>query len=67
MRGAGSQSRGEPDELPMDGHAISSGPFRLLAAQRLLLEGDRPVRLDSRAFDRDSACNFARRLTFGGF
>jgi predicted ATPase/DNA-binding winged helix-turn-helix (wHTH) protein len=35
----------------MDGHAISFGPFRLLAAQRLLLEGDRPVRLGSRAFD----------------
>src|ERR1700721_2702330 len=35
----------------MDAHAISFGPFRLLAAQRLLLEGDRPVRLGSRAFD----------------
>jgi predicted ATPase/DNA-binding winged helix-turn-helix (wHTH) protein len=35
----------------MDGHAISFGPFRLLAAQRLLLEGDTPVRLGSRAFD----------------
>jgi DNA-binding winged helix-turn-helix (wHTH) protein len=35
----------------MDGGAISFGPFRLLAAQRLLLEGDRPVRLGSRAFD----------------
>jgi DNA-binding winged helix-turn-helix (wHTH) protein len=35
----------------MDGRAISFGPFRLLAAQRLLLEGDRPVRLGSRAFD----------------
>jgi predicted ATPase/DNA-binding winged helix-turn-helix (wHTH) protein len=35
----------------MDGHAISFGPFRLLAAQRLLLEGDNPVRLGSRAFD----------------
>jgi predicted ATPase/DNA-binding winged helix-turn-helix (wHTH) protein len=31
--------------------AISFGPFRLLAAQRLLLEGDKPVRLGSRAFD----------------
>ena len=29
----------------------SFGPFRLLAAQRLLLEGDRPVRLGSRALD----------------
>jgi predicted ATPase/DNA-binding winged helix-turn-helix (wHTH) protein len=35
----------------MDGRAISFGPFRLVAAQRLLLEGDRPVRLGSRAFD----------------
>jgi predicted ATPase/DNA-binding winged helix-turn-helix (wHTH) protein len=35
----------------MDGHAISFGPFRLLIAQRLLLEGDKPVRLGSRAFD----------------
>src|SRR6202021_3499157 len=35
----------------MDAHAISFGPYRLLAAQRLLLEGDKPVRLGSRAFD----------------
>src|SRR5437773_1257425 len=35
----------------MDGGAISFGPFRLLAAQRLLLEDDNPVRLGSRAFD----------------
>src|SRR5713226_8567772 len=35
----------------MDGEAISFGPFRLLAVQRLLLEGDQPVRLGSRAFD----------------
>jgi predicted ATPase/DNA-binding winged helix-turn-helix (wHTH) protein len=35
----------------MDGHAISFGPFRLLAKQRLLLEGEKPVRLGSRAFD----------------
>ena len=35
----------------MDAHAISFGPFRLLAAERLLLEGDKPVRLGSRAFD----------------
>jgi DNA-binding winged helix-turn-helix (wHTH) protein len=31
--------------------AISFGPFRLLAGQRLLLDGDRPVRLGSRALD----------------
>src|SRR5580700_5446497 len=35
----------------MDGQAISFGPYRLLAAQRLLLEGDQPVRLGGRAFD----------------
>src|ERR1700688_3933253 len=35
----------------MAGPAISFGPYRLLAAQRLLLEGDTPVRLGSRAFD----------------
>src|SRR5260221_10174931 len=35
----------------MDEHAISFGAYRLLAAQRLLLEGDSPVRLGSRAFD----------------
>jgi DNA-binding winged helix-turn-helix (wHTH) protein len=35
----------------MDAQTISFGPFRLLAEQRLLLEGDRPVRLGSRAFD----------------
>jgi DNA-binding winged helix-turn-helix (wHTH) protein len=35
----------------MDGHTVSFGPFRLLAGQRLLLEGDKPVRLGSRAFD----------------
>ena len=35
----------------MNGRAISFGPFSLLAEQRLLLEGDKPVRLGSRAFD----------------
>lgn len=35
----------------MDEQAISFGPYRLLAAQRLLLEGNKPVRLGSRAFD----------------
>ena len=35
----------------MDRQAVSFGPFRLLAAQRLLLEGGTPVRLGSRAFD----------------
>ena len=31
--------------------AISFGPFRLFPTQRLLFEGDKPVRLGSRAFD----------------
>jgi predicted ATPase/DNA-binding winged helix-turn-helix (wHTH) protein len=35
----------------MAGHTISFGAFRLISAQRLLLEGDKPVRLGSRAFD----------------
>jgi predicted ATPase/DNA-binding winged helix-turn-helix (wHTH) protein len=35
----------------MHASTISFGPYRLLAAQRLLLEGDKPVRLGSRAFD----------------
>jgi predicted ATPase/DNA-binding winged helix-turn-helix (wHTH) protein len=35
----------------MNEGAISFGPFSLLAERRLLLEGDRPVRLGGRAFD----------------
>ena len=35
----------------MSGDETSFGPFRLLAAQRLLLDGSEPVRLGSRAFD----------------
>ena len=35
----------------MSRDAISFGPFRLLAGQQLLLDGDKPVRLGSRAFD----------------
>ena len=37
--------------VTMDGSTILFGPFRLFREQRLLLEGDRPVRLGSRAFD----------------
>ena len=37
--------------LTMDVPTISFGPFRLLAEQRLLLAGDKPVRLGGRAFD----------------
>src|SRR5437899_568116 len=43
--------RVSPATYPINGHAISFGPYRLLAMQRLLLEGDQPVRLGSRAFD----------------
>ena len=32
-------------------HEISFGPFRLLRARRLLLEGDKPVRIGGRALD----------------
>jgi DNA-binding winged helix-turn-helix (wHTH) protein len=31
--------------------ALLFGPFRLLTAERMLLEGDKPVRLGSRALD----------------
>jgi DNA-binding winged helix-turn-helix (wHTH) protein len=43
MTEPGATTSGEP--------AISFGPFRLVAARRLLLEGDKPVRLGGRAFD----------------
>src|SRR5713101_7526525 len=45
------KKRVNPASYPIVGQAISFGPFRLLAAQRLLLEGDQPVRLGSRALD----------------
>ena len=32
-------------------HAFAFGPFHLLPRQRLLLEGDKPIRLGSRALD----------------
>src|SRR5437763_15508513 len=41
----------EPHATASGGAAISFGPYRLLPTQRLLLEGDQPVRLGSRAFD----------------
>src|SRR6266404_4197678 len=41
----------EPSATADGEHIFAFGPFRLLAAQRLLLEGDTPVRLGSRAFD----------------
>src|SRR5258708_5422899 len=41
----------EPSAIAGRERAFAFGPYRLLAAQRLLLEGDQPVRLGSRAFD----------------
>src|SRR5256885_4885297 len=41
----------EPSATADGEHTFAFGPFRLLAAERLLLEGDTPVRLGSRAFD----------------
>jgi DNA-binding response OmpR family regulator len=41
----------EPSTTAGDQPPISFEPFRLLPAQRLLFEGDTPVRLGSRAFD----------------
>jgi len=40
----------QPAREPADGF-FAFGPFRILSAQRLLLEGDTPVRLGSRACD----------------
>jgi DNA-binding winged helix-turn-helix (wHTH) protein len=41
-----------PDPLTISGErAISFGPFRLLPAQQLLLEADKPLRIGSRALD----------------
>src|ERR1700722_12996199 len=41
----------EPSATAGGEHTFAFGPFRLLPTQRLLLEGDIPVRLGSRAFD----------------
>ena len=41
----------EPQATTGGGPTISFGPFHLVATRRLLLEGDKPVRLGSRAFD----------------
>ena len=38
-------------DLVASERAISFGPFRLVPTQRLLLEGDNPVRMGSRALD----------------
>jgi predicted ATPase len=45
----GSQAAGR-SATPAE-RAIAFGPFRLFPARRLLLEGEKPVRLGSRAFD----------------
>jgi len=39
------------DVTPWSGTAVLFGSFRLLPRQRLLLEGDLPLRLGSRALD----------------
>jgi len=36
---------------PPPDHAVAFGPFRLFPAQQLLLEGERPIRLGSRALE----------------
>src|SRR5712691_7142989 len=36
---------------PATGKAVCFGPFRFLSAQRMLLEGDKPLPLGSRALD----------------
>src|ERR1700749_3425079 len=41
----------EPHMSASNGGAIAFCPYRFLSAQGLLLEGDKPVRLGSRAFD----------------
>ena len=41
----------EPQASASSGTAFAFGPFRLLSARRLLLEGDKQVRLGGRAFD----------------
>src|SRR6266852_5353544 len=48
---AGNSTRRRGSGGLMDERAISFGSFRLLPSQRLLLEGDQPVRLGSRALD----------------
>src|SRR6202035_1524985 len=45
------RSLATPPPRSPQGQSLCFGPFRLLVAQRLLLEGDRPVRLGSRALD----------------
>src|SRR6202789_2977328 len=42
---------GKKGGKPEGGVDVFFGPYRLIAEQRLLLEGDKPVRLGSRAFD----------------
>ena len=47
------ESEIEADHRASDpaGHELSFGPFRLLPARRLLLEGDKPVRVGGRTLD----------------
>src|SRR5258705_13601422 len=41
----------DPQATAAGENAVAFGPFRLLSPQRLLLEGGKPVRLGSRAFE----------------
>ena len=45
------RSVGDFEACPIDGGAISFGPFRLVPTQRLLLEDNNPVRVGSRALE----------------
>ena len=40
-----------PGESSPDRTALRFGPFRLIRSERLLLDGDRPVRMSSRAME----------------
>jgi DNA-binding winged helix-turn-helix (wHTH) protein len=48
-----SRSNAKPDggSIVLDAPVMSFGPFHILPNQRLLLEGDRPLRVGSRALD----------------
>ena len=43
--------KGDLEASPGSGVAFSFGPFRLIPTQQQLLQGDKPVRLGSRALD----------------
>jgi DNA-binding winged helix-turn-helix (wHTH) protein len=51
LRGLPTETEGDDQASDPTEHVISFGLFRLLPARRLLLEGDRIVRIGSRALD----------------